>query len=159
MKGAKFLLTMKSKPRKRFTAEEDDLIRERVERHGDPHFAPWSEIAAHVPGRTPRQVRERFQHYLGPHVSTEPWTSDEDDLLCRLHDQLGSNWAAIATRLPGRTNAAVKNRWNTAFKKKDLPKPPDTDETPDATTFDDFDDQSWFDVLLTPYEDAWTPPL
>jgi hypothetical protein len=176
MQGASFMFTVKSKLRKKFTAEEDDLIRELVARCDDPRYAPWPEIAAQVPDRTPRQVRERFQHYLSPRVAGGPWSRDEDDRLRRLHAQFGSNWAAIAALMPGRANTAVKNRWNTAIKDKDAPDPgddprqPDPEpDSPDRRAFDyeerafdyeerafDYDGPSWFDeVAVPPDDDPW----
>jgi hypothetical protein len=154
---------VKSKPRKKFTSEEDDLIRALVGRCRDPRFAPWSEIARQVPGRTSRQVRERFQHYLSPHVAGGPWSPDEDNRLRRLHAQLGSDWAAIAAMMPGRANTAVKNRWNTAIRDRDIPNMGDgnrqPDPEPDATEFDfeegtfEYDGPSWFDEAAAPPDD------
>jgi hypothetical protein len=111
MQGASFLFTVKSKSRRKFTPEEDDLIRELVSRYGDPRYAPWAEIAAQLPDRSPRQVRERFQHYLSPRVSGGPWSREEDDLLRALQGKFGNTWATIAKWMRGRTNIAVRNRW------------------------------------------------
>jgi hypothetical protein len=164
MQGDICPFTVKSKPRKRFTTEEDDLIRTLVGRCGDPHFAPWSEIARQVHGRTPRQVRERFQHYLSPHVAGGPWSHEEDDRLRRLHVQLGSNWAAIAAMMPGRANTAVKNRWNTVIRDKDISDPGEGQST-EATVFDfdeitfDCDGPSWFDEAAAPPDDPWAALL
>jgi len=63
----------------RFTAEEDqkilDLVKEGLE---------WPEIASRVDGRNTKQIRDRWNSKLDPELksTTEPWTEDEDALLC-----------------------------------------------------------------------------
>jgi hypothetical protein len=168
MQVTRVLLPEKRRPREPFTPEEDDVIRELVSRYGDPRYAPWAEIAAHLPDRSPRQVRERFQHYLSPGVSGDPWSREEDDRLRRLHAELGSNWAAIAAMMPGRANTAVKNRWNTAIKDKDLPgwggdlrqtEPEPNACDPRTVDFEectfDMDGSSWFDEATPPDDSPW----
>jgi hypothetical protein len=49
--------------------------------------------------------------YLDPEVIAGSWTSEEDAVLQRKHDELGSRWAAIAMFLPGRTEVQIKNRY------------------------------------------------
>lgn len=40
------------------------------------------------------------------------WSPREDQLIVRAVQELGSRWSAVAERLPGRTEQAVRNRWN-----------------------------------------------
>lgn len=42
----------------------------------------------------------------------------EELLLCKWHSILGSHWARITKKLAGRTENAVKNRWNSAYRAK-----------------------------------------
>lgn len=46
------------------------------------------------------------------------FTSEEEDLIVKLHAAIGSRWSIIAQQLPGKTDSDVKNNWNTKLKKK-----------------------------------------
>ena len=41
-----------------------------------------------------------------------PWTPEEDIAIHRGVNELGLRWRQIAARLPGRSDDAVRNRWN-----------------------------------------------
>ena len=65
-------------------------------------------------------MRERWQNHLDPEllIST-PWTEAEDSLLYGLQALLGNRWAEIARALDGRSENAVKNRYNSnAYRRK-----------------------------------------
>lgn len=103
--------------RQRFTEEDDQLI---VAEVGNNRFPNWSEIAAKIPGKTGRQCRERYQHYLSPNLSQDPWTPEEDDLIRKLYNEYGPNWAKIAESFDGkRSNNNIKNRWNNHLRHSD----------------------------------------
>jgi hypothetical protein len=82
-------------------------------------FGPtdWNAIAIHIPGRSPRQCRDRWLSYLSPEVNRSPWTSDEDGLLFDLLMTHGPKWGSLVGFFCNRTQNNVKNRWNTILRK------------------------------------------
>ena len=99
--------------KRQFTIEEDKAIIEHVQRNG-PHN--WLFLAKQLDGRSAKQCRERWHSFLDPQNSNRPWALHEDQILFEKQKQFGNKWALIARCLPGRSDTAVKNRWNTTVK-------------------------------------------
>jgi hypothetical protein len=98
--------------RQKFWPREDDRLRYLV---GQLGTSSWERIASEMPGRTARQCRERWKHYLSTSRPTSEWSPDEDELLCVKMQQLGPRWTQIAQSFPGRSDVQVKARWMHKF--------------------------------------------
>ncbi len=76
------------------------------------------QIAERIPGRIGKQCRERWTNHLDPNLKKGGWTHEEDTILAEAQQRWGNAWTKIAKLLPGRAENAVKNRWNSAFRRK-----------------------------------------
>lgn len=104
-----------SPKRKYFTKEEDELLREAALMYGE---RSWSLIAECVPGKTPKQCRDRWMNYLQPSLNNTPWTEQEDQLLVSLVNIHGTHWTKMKTNFPKRSSNCIKNRWYWLIKNK-----------------------------------------
>ena len=78
----------------------------------------WEDISKKVPGRNPKQCRERWLYRLCPGVNKTPFQKWEDELIVLERQKIGNRWTAISAKLPGRTSYAVKNRWYTVLRNR-----------------------------------------
>jgi len=92
-----------------WTESEDKLLVETVTKLGAHN---WSRVASHLTARIGKQCRERWFNHLCPEVKKGGWTEEEDRLIAEGVAELGPKWSEVVKRLPGRTDNAIKNRYN-----------------------------------------------
>ncbi len=83
-------------------------------------FAQWADLAPQLPGRTGKQIRDRWVNYLNPAINHLPFSREDDLLLWQGHKEHGKRWVEISVKVfhSTRSENHIKNRWySAAFKK------------------------------------------
>ena len=111
----------KTRPTKRnptsWTPIEDEVLIHSVRMYGTKNWAMVAEAMSQLNSRNGKQCRERWHNHLDPSLNHMPFTADEDRQLLLLRSVFDNKWTEISRRMPGRSDNAVKNRWNsTLFK-------------------------------------------
>jgi hypothetical protein len=104
----------RSQSRNCFTTLEDNLLSKIMENQS---FSNWKMVAQNIPGRSARQCRARWLHYLAPWINKEQWTAEEDEIIMQKVIEYGRKWAKISKFLEGRTDNDIKNHWYSCLSK------------------------------------------
>nr|XP_043628870.1 transcription factor MYB8-like [Erigeron canadensis] len=99
-----------------WSSEEDQLLVNYIQAHGEGQWRALPSKAGLL--RCGKSCRLRWMNYLRPGIKRGNFTTEENDLIIRLHSLHGNRWSHIASEIPGRTDNEIKNHWNAHIKKK-----------------------------------------
>ena len=103
-----------------WSEEEDAFVLKVIAVSPKQPFVQWTDLAALLPGKSGKQIRDRWINYLNPSINHLPFSREDDLKLWHGHAELGKRWAEIGEKIFNSTRSEnhIKNRWySAAFKK------------------------------------------
>ena len=100
--------------------EEDAIVLRVIATSPEQPFTQWADLAPMLPGRSGKQIRDRWVNYLNPAINHLPFSREDDLKLWAGHRELGKRWVEISVKIFNSTRSEnhIKNRWySAAFKK------------------------------------------
>lgn len=99
-----------------WTPEEDKILVDYITKNGHGTWRSFPKLAGLR--RCGKSCRLRWTNYLRPDIKRGAFSFEEEETIFNLHSLHGNKWAAIASRLPGRTDNEIKNFWNSHLRKR-----------------------------------------
>ncbi len=97
-----------------WTMDEDKILIDWITEHGSND---WKSCSKLLPGRTGKQIRERWINSLNPLLKKGQWDTAEDYIIFKLYKANGAKWTEISSKLPGRTENSIKNRFYSTLRR------------------------------------------
>ena len=104
----------------RWTKKEEATVSQAIMTESNPPFTRWADLAVRLPGRTSKQIRDRWTNYMDPALNRLPFSPEDDMQLWNGHKELGNRWVDIGVKKfqSTRSENQIKNRWySVGFKK------------------------------------------
>ena len=100
----------------KWTKEEDNYLKEIVERCRFGSYIPWSKVAYFMTGRSKSQVFNRWAYSLNPSIKRGRFTREETVLMVAAVRRYGTDFSRVARFLPGRTSVQIRERYKSCLK-------------------------------------------
>ncbi|KAM4579429.1 LOW QUALITY PROTEIN: snRNA-activating protein complex subunit 4 [Fundulus diaphanus] len=101
-----------------WTPEEDNQLRELIQKMRIGNFIPYTQISYFIKDRDTSQLIYRWNQVLDPSLKRGPWTKDEDQLLLQAVARHGERcWWKVRLEVPGRTDGACRDRYVDCLRK------------------------------------------
>lgn len=102
--------------RGRWTTEEDTILTNYIQANGEGSWRSLPKNAGLL--RCGKSCRLRWINYLRADLKRGNISTQEEDMIIKLHSTLGNKWSVIAGHLPGRTDNEIKNYWNSHLSRR-----------------------------------------